>query len=137
MTGVRARRVDDAEVKLDTAFYRLRERFLGSRVGSLAFSAVAFNFGTNRGMVCGTVSCSASDPSLAGERVRSAQGSSKGLSKELYVTFSVRVRSAHARQSRSSFAPEPPARTSQPKRRRMAGGTVRGGLSGRRRCVAR
>ena len=94
MTGVRARRVDDAEVKLDTAFYRLRERFFGSRVGSLAFSAVAFNLGTNRGMVCGTVSCSASDPSLAGERVRSAQGSSKGLSNELYVTFSVRVRSA-------------------------------------------
>ena len=56
MTGVRARRVDGAEVKLDTAFYRLRERFFGSRVGSLAFSAVAFNLGTNRGMVCGTVS---------------------------------------------------------------------------------
>ena len=81
MTGVRARRVDGAEVKLDTAFYRLRERFFGSRVGSLAFSAVAFNLGTNRGMVCGTVSWFASDASLAGKRVRSAQGSSKELSK--------------------------------------------------------
>ena len=57
MTGVRVRRVDDAEVKLDTAFYRLRDRFFGSRVGSLAFKAVAFSLGTNRGMVCGTVSC--------------------------------------------------------------------------------
>jgi len=57
MTGVRARRADGAEAKLDIAFYRLRDRFLGSRVGSLAFSAVAFNLGTNRGMVCGTVSC--------------------------------------------------------------------------------
>ena len=57
MTGVRARRVDGAEVKLDTAFYRLRERFFGRRVGRRAFSAVAFNLGTNRGMVCGTVSC--------------------------------------------------------------------------------
>ena len=56
MTGVRARRIDGAGVKLDTAFYRLRERFFGSRVGSLAFSAVAFNLGTNRGMGCGTVS---------------------------------------------------------------------------------
>ena len=139
MTGVRARRADGAEVKLDTAFYRLRDRFLGSRVGSLAFSAVAFNLGTNRGMVCGTVSCSASDPSLAGERVRSAQGSSKGLSNELYVTFSVRVRSAYgtkAEQSRSSFAPELQlGRRSRNDGR--TGGTVRGGLSGRRRCVAR
>ena len=56
MTGVRARRVVDAEVKLDTAFYRLRDRFFGSRVGSRAFNAVAFSLGTNRGMVCGTVS---------------------------------------------------------------------------------
>ena len=91
MTGVRARRADGAEVKLDTAAYRLRERFFGSRVGSRAFNAVAFTLGRNRGMVCGTVSCFSSDASLAGERVRSAQGSSKGLSNELYVTFSVRV----------------------------------------------
>ena len=81
MTGVRVRRVDDAEVKLDTAFYRLRERFFGSRVGSRAFNAVAFTLGRNRGMVCGTVSWFASDASLAGKRVRSAQGSSKELSK--------------------------------------------------------
>ena len=36
---------------------------------------------------------------LVGERVRSAQGSSKGLSNELYVTFSVRVRSAYGTQA--------------------------------------
>jgi len=106
MTGVRARRVDGAEVKLDTAFYRLRERFFGSRVGSLAFSAVAFNLGTNRGMVCGTVSCSASDPSLAGERVRSAQGSSKGLSNELLSRSQRRVSSVRAhKESKSSSVP--------------------------------
>ena len=56
MTGVRARRIDGAEVKLDTAFYRLLDKFFGRRVGRRAFSAVAFNLGTNRGMVCGTVS---------------------------------------------------------------------------------
>ena len=130
MTGVRARRVDGAEVKLDTAFYRLRERFFGSRVGSLAFSAVAFNLGTNRGMVCGTVSCSASDPSLAGERVRSAQGSSKRLSNELCVTFSVRVRSAYGtrKAEQIQLLRRPPARASQPKRGTRPGGTVRGGL---------
>ena len=67
MTGVRARRVDGAEAKLDTAFYRLRDRFFGSRVGSRAFSAVAFNLGTNRGMVCvALLAVSASDASLAG-----------------------------------------------------------------------
>ena len=49
MTGVRARRVDGAEVKLDTAFYRLRDRFFGSRVGTRALSAVTFTFG-RRGM---------------------------------------------------------------------------------------
>ena len=81
LTGVRARRVDGAEVKLDTVFYKLRDRFFGSRVGSRAFNAVAFSLGTNRGMVCGTVSWFASDASLAGKRVRSAQGSSKELSK--------------------------------------------------------
>ena len=81
MTGVRARRIDGAEVKLDTAFYRLLDKFFGRRVGRRAFSAVAFNLGTNRGMVCGTVSWFASDASLAGKRVRSAQGSSKELSK--------------------------------------------------------
>ena len=51
MTGVRARRIDGAEVKLDTAFYRLLDKFFGRRVGRRAFSAVAFNLGTNRGMV--------------------------------------------------------------------------------------
>ena len=49
MTGVRARRVDGAQVKLDTAFYRLRERFFGSRVGRRALMAVALTFG-RRGM---------------------------------------------------------------------------------------
>ena len=49
MTGVRARRVDGAEVKLDTAFYRLRERFFGSRVGRRALMAVALTLG-RRGM---------------------------------------------------------------------------------------
>ena len=49
MTGVRARRVDGAEVKLDTASYRLRDRFFGSRVGRRALMAVALTFG-RRGM---------------------------------------------------------------------------------------
>ena len=49
MTGVRARRADGAEVKLDTAAYRLRERFFGSRVGRRALMAVALTFG-RRGM---------------------------------------------------------------------------------------
>ena len=138
MTGVRARRVDDAEVKLDTAFYRLRERFFGSRVGSLALSAVAFNLGTNRGMVCGTVSCSASDPSLAGERVRSAQGSSKGLSNELLSRSQRRVSSvrAHAKRANPARCLASSSRTSQPKQQRRTGGTVRGGLFERRRQFA-
>ena len=49
MTGVRARRVDGAEVKLDPASYRLRDRFFGSRVGRRALMAVALTFG-RRGM---------------------------------------------------------------------------------------
>ena len=138
MTGVRACRVDGAEVKLDTAFYRLRDRFFGSRVGSRAFSAVAFNLGTNRGMVCGTVSCSASDASLwRGNGCVQPKGRRKGfrMSCTSRSAFECDLRTAR-RQSRSSFAPEPPARASQPKRGTRPGGTVRGGLSGRRRCVA-
>ena len=137
MTGVRARRADGAEVKLDTAFYRLRDRFFGSRVGRRAFSAVAFNLGTNRGMVCGTVSCSASDPSLAGERVRSAQGSSKGLSNELLSRSQRRVSSVRARAKRAN-----PARCLASsshvatEHQRRTGGTVRGGLFERRRQFA-
>ena len=71
MTGVRARRVDGAEVKLDTAFYRLRERFLGSRVGRRALMAVALTFG-RRGMAL--LEFQLRMRRLVGERVRSASG---------------------------------------------------------------
>ena len=96
MTGVRARRVDGAEVKLDTASYRLRDRFFGSRVGRRALMAVALTFG-RRGMAL--LEFQLRMRRLVGERVRSAQGSSKGLSNELHVTFSVRVRSAYGTQA--------------------------------------
>ena len=65
MTGVRARRVDGAEVKLDTASYRLRDRFFGSRVGRRALMAVALTFG-RRGMAL--VRVSASDASSEGSQ---------------------------------------------------------------------
>ena len=109
MTGVRARRVDDAEVKLDTAFYRLRERFFGSRVGSLAFSAVAFNLGTNRGMVCGTVSWFQLRTRLwRGNGCVQPKGRRKGfrMSCTSRSVFECDLRTAR-RQSRSNFAPGP------------------------------
>ena len=130
MTGVRARRVDDAEVKLDTAFYRLRERFFGSRVGSLAFSAVAFNLGTNRGMVCvALLAVSASDASLAG-----GTGAFSPRVVERAFEMSCTSRSAFVcdlrtarRQSRSSFAPAPRSQLAR-RSKRGTGGMVRGGL---------
>ena len=109
MTGVRARRVDGAEVKLDTAFYRLRERFFGSRVGSLAFSAVAFNLGTNRGMVCGTVSWFQLRMRLwRGNGCVQPKDRRKGfrMSCTSRSAFVCDLRTAR-RQSRSSFAPAP------------------------------
>ena len=63
MTGVRARRVDGTEVKLDTASYRLRDRFFGSRVGTRALIAVTFTLG-RRGMAL--FQSSASDASSGG-----------------------------------------------------------------------
>lgn len=81
MTGVRARRVDGAEVKLDTASYRLRDRFFGSRVGRRALMAVALTFG-RRGMAL--LEFQLRMRRLVGERVRSAAGTSEGLSNELY-----------------------------------------------------
>ena len=129
MTGVRARRVDDAEVKLDTAFYRLRERFFGSRVGSLAFSAVAFNLGTNRGMVCGTVSWFQLRMRLwRGKRCVQPKGRRKGfrMSCTSRSAFECDLRTAHKEQIQLCSS-VPPARTSRPKQRRTRG-TVRGGL---------
>ena len=105
MTGVRARRVDGAEVKLDTAFYRLRERFFGSRVGSLAFSAVAFNLGTNRGMVCGTVSCfSFGCVVWWGNGCVQPQGRRKAFRMSCTNAFSVRVRLRTATKVRADPA---------------------------------
>ena len=128
MTGVRARRIDGAEVKLDTAFYRLLDKFFGRRVGRRAFSAVAFNLGTNRGMVCGTVSWFQLRTRLwRGNGCVQPKGRRKSFRNELYVTFSVRVRSAYGTQAEQiqlcSGASEP-ARTSK----RGTGGMVRGGL---------
>ena len=136
MTGVRARRVDGAEVKLDTASYRLRDRFFGSRVGRRALMAVALTFG-RRGMAL--LEFQLRMRRLVGERVRSAAGSSEGLSNELYERVQRPVRSAYSTQKvradpacLTSRSASQPAETIKKDR-----GRVRGGLPGRRRRVAR
>ena len=60
---------------------RLRDRFFGSRVGRRALMAVALTFG-RRGMAL--LEFQLRMRRLVGERVRSAAGSSEGLSNELY-----------------------------------------------------
>ena len=136
MTGVRARRVDGAEVKLDTASYRLRDRFFGSRVGRRALMAVALTFG-RRGMAL--LEFQLRMRRLVGERVRSAAGTSEGLSNELYERVQRPVRSAYSTQKvradpacLTSRSASQPAETIKKDR-----GRVRGGLPGRRRRVAR
>ena len=136
MTGVRARRVDGAEVKLDTASYRLRDRFFGSRVGRRALMAVALTFG-RRGMAL--LEFQLRMRRLVGERVRSAAGSSEGPSNELYERVQRPVRSAYSTQKvradpacLTSRSASQPAETIKKDR-----GRVRGGLPGRRRRVAR
>ena len=139
LTGVRARRVDGAEVKLDTVFYKLRDRFFGSRVGSRAFNAVAFSLGTNRGMVCGTVSWFQLRMRLwRGKRCVQPKGRRKGFRMSCCRVHSVES-AAYARTQREQIqlgAWPPPARTSRPKHQRRTGGTVRGGLFERRRQFA-
>ena len=98
MTGVRARRVDGAEAKLDTAFYRLRDRFFGSRVGRRALMAVALTFG-RRGMAL--LEFQLRMRRLVGERVRSAAGSSEGLSNELYERVQRPSATAYSNKSQS------------------------------------
>ena len=98
MTGVRARRVDGAEVKLDTASYRLRDRFFGSRVGRRALMAVALTFG-RRGMAL--LEFQLRMRRLVGERVRSAAGSSEGLSNELYERVQRPSATAYSNKSQS------------------------------------
>ena len=136
MTGVRARRVDDAEVKLDTAFYRLRERFFGSRVGSLAFSAVAFNLGTNRGMVCGTVSWFQLRTRLwRGNGCVQPKGRRKDFRMSCCRVHSVESAAyARAQREQIQLGAWPPARTSRPNTRggpgeRCAEGSLSGGVS--------
>ena len=98
MTGVRARRVDGAEVKLDTASYRLRDRFFGSRVGRRALMAVALTFG-RRGMAL--LEFQLRMRRLVGERVRSAAGSVEGLSNELYERVQRPSATAYSNKSQS------------------------------------
>ena len=98
MTGVRARRVDGAEVKLDTASYRLRDRFFGSRVGRRALMAVALTFG-RRGMAL--LEFQLRMRRLVGERVRSAAGTSEGLSNELYERVQRPSATAYSNKSQS------------------------------------
>ena len=132
MTGVRARRADDAEVKLDTGFYRLRERFFGSRVGRRALMAVALTFG-RRGMAL--LEFQLRMRRLAGERVRSAAGSSEGLSSELYERVQRPSATAYSNksQSRSSSSHLQLGRATETTKKDRG---KRGGLHGRRRRVA-
>ena len=131
MTGVRARRADGAEVKLDTAFYRLRERFFGSRVGSLAFSAVAFNLGTNRGMVCGTVSWFQLRMRLwRGNGCVQLKGRRKGfrMSCTSRLAFECDLRTARTGRADPALLRRLQLARRSRNGRRRTGGTVRGGL---------
>ena len=128
MTGVRARRVDDAEVKLDTASYRLRDRFFGSRVGRRALMAVALTFG-RRGMAL--LEFQLRMRRLVGERVRSAAGTSEGLSNELYEGVQRPSATAYSNKSQSrSSSSHLQLWSRQPKRQRRTGGSVEGSPGG-------
>ena len=133
MTGVKARRGDGAEVKLDSAFYRLRDRFFGSRVGTRALRAVTFTFG-RRGMA---LFQSFSFGCVVWWENGCVQPS--GPRKAFRTSAVSRVQRSRSAAYAHAMADPPeqlgPARvrTTQPRR---TGGTVRGGLSGRRRCDA-
>ena len=127
MTGVKARRVDGAEVKLDPASYRLRDRFFGSRVGRRALMAVALTFG-RRGMAL--LEFQLRMRRLVGERVRSAAGSSEGLSSELYERVQRPSATAYSNKSQSRSSSSHLRSVSQPKRQRRTPGSVEGSPGG-------
>ena len=91
-----ARRVDGAEVKLDPASYRLRDRFFGSRVGRRALMAVALTFG-RRGMAL--LEFQLRMRRLVGNGCVQPQGRRKAFRMSCTNAFSVRVRLRSRTQS--------------------------------------